>query len=270
MIDPQPDVDRLILPAQFGVRLLDPATGRTVSDALQVRLWPVGRPERATAATVNHVGVYVAHPLPTPKPLTPAALTRWVVEVVDIQGRFLPLRFTAELPSAEPHDVALLSPPFDSDLPTGGVALFSAPTRGLPPGLAALRADLRTSAGKYAAWAIAEVLSIGRNGDLGPTLGWGMADQHGNLLVPIQPPRVRGAAAASPDQPWTVRLMVRYAAPADGRVPTIPEWDQALRQPDVTPLSTLSAPAPLDDLSVRTGQTLVVRTAGMSELMLDA
>jgi hypothetical protein len=269
MIDLRPGVDRLVLPAQFGVRLLDPSTGRTVSDTLQVRLWPLGRPERATAAIVNHAGVFVAHPLPTPKPPEPLPPMNWVVEVVDTQGRFLPLRFTAALPSAELHDIALLSPPFDSDLPIGGVPLFSAPTRSLPPGLAALSADLRTSAGQPAAWAVADVLLVGRSGDLGPTLGWGMADQHGSLFVPIQPPRVR-SAAAGPDQPWTVRLIVRYAAPTNGRVPTIPEWDLVLRQPDLTPLGTLSPLVPLDDLSVQAGQTLVVRTAGMSELILDA
>lgn len=268
MIDLRPGADPLILPAQFGVRLLDPATGRAVSDALQVRLWPLGRPERVVAAIVNHAGVFVAHPLPTPKRPEPDPPTRWVVEAIDTQGRFLPMRFTAVLPSDELHDVALLSPPFDSDLPPGGVALFSAPTRSLPPGLAALSADVRDSAGKPAAWAIAEALLIGRNGDLGPTLGWGMADKHGSLFVPIQPPRLR--SAAGPDQPWTVRLMVRYAAPADGRAPDIPVWDEALRQPDVMPLGTRSPVEPLDDLSVQAGQTLVARTAGMSELMLDA
>jgi hypothetical protein len=268
MIDLRPGVDRLILPAQFGVRLLDSAPGRVVSDGLQVRLWPVGQPERAAAAIVNRVGVFVAHPLPTPKPLEPVPPTRWVVEVVDTQGRFLPLRFTADLPSDVLHDIALLSPPFDSDLPIGGVPLFSAPTRSLLPGLAALSADLRTSAGTPAAWAIAEALLIGRNGDVGPTLGWGMADQHGSLFVPIQPPRMR-SAAAGPDPPWIVRLILRYAAPADGRTPAIPEWDAALRQPDVTPLDTLSPLDPLDDLSVQAGQTLVLRTAGISELMLS-
>jgi hypothetical protein len=270
MIDLRPGVDRLTLPAQVGVRLLDPATGRVVSDGLQVRLWPDGRPERIAAAIVNRAGVFVAHPLPTPKPPPPEPEPPrpWVVEVVDTQARFLPLRFVAVLPSNQLHDIALLSPPFDSDLPIGGVPLFSAPTRSLPAGLAVLSADLRTAAGTPAAWAIAEALLIERNGDVGPTLGWGMADQHGSLFVLIQTPRMR-SVAAGPDQPWTVRLIVRYAAPADGRAPAIPEWDTALRQPDVQPLGSLSPIHPLDDLSVQAGQTLVVQTAGMSELLLD-
>ncbi len=95
-----------------------------------------------------------------------------------------------------------------------------------------------------------------------------MADQNGSLFVPIQTPRVR-SAAAGPDQPWTVRLIVRYTAPAAGQPPAIPDWDTALRQPDVVSLGSLSPHHPLDDLSVQAGQTLVVRTAGMAELILD-
>jgi hypothetical protein len=269
MIARRPGLDELVLPAQFGVRLLDLATGRVISDGIQVRLWPLARPERVVAAAANRTGIFIAHPLPTPSTTPPEPQTPWIVEVIDPQRRFLPLRFSAALPSADLHDAAMLSPPFDSDLPFGGVALFSAPGRNLPPGLAALSADLRDGAGRPAAWAVAEVLAVGRNGDLGPTLGWGMADQRGGLFVPIQPPRARSASSGA-DQPWAVRLQVRYAAATSGRPPDIPVWEEALRQPEVTPFDSLSPLQPLADLHVQAGRTLVVRTAALAELILDA
>jgi hypothetical protein len=263
MIDPRPGVDRLILPAQFGVRLLDAATGRTVSDGLELRLWPSGRPERAAAAVANHQGIFVAHPLSGHNPPP-----QWTVEVVDKQGRFLPLRFTAELPSTTLQDLSLLSPPFVGELPAGGVVLFSAPTRSLPPGLAALSAQLRDMDGDPTAWAIAKVQFVDRNGATGPTLGWGMADAKGNLLVPIQTPRVR-STASGPNQSWIVRLTVCSETPPGERVPTIPTLDEVLRQPEAMLMSTLSPLEVLDELDMQAGQTLVLRTAGVSELLLS-
>ena len=96
---------------------------------------------------------------------------------------------------------------------TGAVPLFSLPSRPVPAGSAAVRAELTDAGtGEPAAWAVLEVKAPG------VPLARGIADRHGRVLVLLPWPEPPWQSTTSPPagstlsgQTWPVELAVRYS-----------------------------------------------------------
>ena len=139
----------------------------------------------------------------------------------DLERRFLPFSFVAELPFkglynwTSPLDPAPASPP---DLPRN-VPLYSAPTRRAPAGMAVVRAELRDAVlDAPAAWAVVEARLEGQ------LLARGFADERGQLALifpypaplkfpPVSPPDSPPTAQGPPlmQQEWHITLSAAYA-----------------------------------------------------------
>lgn len=249
----------------LGVRLRDDLTGRPVVDGLSVRAWPRGEPWRQVQARLNHGEVWCLHDLPGLRDLEFgagddaywASLPRrlpFIVEVIDAQGRYLPLCFEALAPHRGLFTLACgpglspLSPP-----PGGardGVTLRSSPTRRQQAGVTIVRAELWDDAARRpAAWAVLEARTPGAaaRGDP-PALS--VADGRGRVAVhllldddrdldggPLDSP-LGPAPAPLPARTFAVDLALRY----DGSiVPPSPPPPTAAGPRGGTPLPDLCA-----------------------------
>ena len=268
--------------ALLGMRFWDRVTGSIVGDGLQVTEMRTG-----IAAVPNRSGVFVLHDFPglhasangsgddTFWSSPPAAATTTFV-VTDAARRFLPFAFTMEVPLqglfAEDCGLAA-SPP---DAVAGGVPLFSAPSRVVPAGVAAVRADLwDAEADAPAAWAVLEVSSNGGS------VYRGVADELGRtvVLLPYPEPPWHGSSPppgsrALSDQTWPLTIAVRYAPaaaspplpdPASGNAPDL---CAVLTQPSGTLLGAESPATPLGSQTLAFGRELVLRTPGRSVLLV--
>ncbi len=280
--------DVLTLVAPFGVRFWDAVSGAVVGSGLQVTVYPSGRPALQTQAQPNRSGVYVVARLPGLHPADAAAILAspplaspphsryYVVEVVDLAGRFLPARFEAPMPR-----LGLLTLPGCEPEPPAppSVALFSAPARPAPGAAAVVRAELYDIAHRQpAAWAILEAWSGGRR------LGRGMADRKGRVLLLLAHPDLPRGGFASPGSPvgsppglaggpltsqsWLIELRASYA-----RIdppPRLPDLCPTPPRPAVALLASESPYAPLGGLRLTYGQELTVVTGPDGGLLLDS
>jgi hypothetical protein len=194
--------ERLRIVTPLGIRFRDVALDEPITHGLVVlvkaRLFEGG----PTRVRTNPSGVFGFHSLPLlhdleypstlpePQPSPPAAYA-YVVMAADRLGRFLPVVFGIDLPLSLPP-----SPPvFDVDLdpaPVLDAYLFTAPTRPVTCGFAALRADLwDREAEAPAAHALARV-TVGDRSLLG------VADERGRLLVLLPYPLLERLRLGSP------------------------------------------------------------------------
>jgi hypothetical protein len=268
--------------ALLGVRFWDRVTGRVVADGLQVVESSTG-----IQAVPNRSGVFVVHDFPALRQSAfgsgdnafwrsppAAATTRFTV--VDIDRRFLPLAFGAEMPLRGffTEDCGLSESPPDAAI--GAMPLFSAPSRVAPAGIAAVRADLWDSVEDApAAWAVLEVSANGA------PVYRGVADELGRVVVllPYPEPPWQGSspppgARSLSDQTWPLTLAVRYAPPAAS--PPLPDRASG-EAPDVcavltqvlgTLLGVESPATPLGSQTLVFGRELVLRTPGLSVLLV--
>jgi hypothetical protein len=238
-------VERTILFSPFGVLFWDPATRTRVRAGLDVVRRHDGL-SRVDRARPNRSGVYVLHG-------PPAGRSR--VEVGDPEGRFLPVAFDAELSPPGPAQLGAALPV---------IPLFSASSRPVPPGLAALRAQLATATGA-ASWALLELFDRGRS------IGRGVADGNGLATVlfpypeptalPLSPPG--GASGRLSDQTWNLGLRACFAGLTADR----PDLGDLLDQPPATLLADESG-NPLTSVELTYGREVVVRTSPHSTLLL--
>jgi hypothetical protein len=218
--------------APLGVRFRDVVTDTLIGDGLSVNVYPASSPARRAAALANRSGVYVVHHAPGLRAFEQGAgdsafwadattPVPFVVEVEDLERRFLPFSFVAELPFkglynwTSPLDPAPASPPD----PPRNVPLYSAPTRRVPAGMAVVRAELRDPIlDAPAAWAVVEARLEGQ------MLARGFSDERGRLALifphpaplkfpPVSPPDSPPAAQGPPlmQQEWHVTLSAAYA-----------------------------------------------------------
>jgi hypothetical protein len=269
--------------AVLGVRPWDPVSGRAITDGLHLREVRYG-----SVAIPNRSGVFVFHDLPGLHVsaygsgddgfwAAPPAGGRFLLELVDDERRFLPFRFDAQAPARGifreqcPH---AFSPP-EVDVP--GVPLFSAPSRPVPPGMAAVRADLwDVELDAPAAWAMLEVTPAGA-----PTAR-GIADAHGRVVVLLAYPEPHWPGSSPPpgsralaDQTWSLELAVRYdpagASPPlpDPAAGVAPDLCTVLGQAPATLLDDLSPAGALTGATLAFGRQLTLRTPGRSVLLVS-
>lgn len=263
--------------APLGVRFRDPLSGGVVADGLVVEAWPAAAPSRRKAALVNTTGVFGWVDLPGVRERTfgrgddaywqsQAPSIPFVVEVQDASARFLPFRFSVHAPSrgiwtwgCEPD----MSPPSALD----SVPLHSAPTRVPGGAVVVIRAELRDArTGGPAAWAVVHARIAGQRPHRG------ISDARGRLLLlapypePLVPPASGGGlsppgSARVPlwDQRWPVQLDVFYEPSAEVP-PDIPDLCELLHQGPATAWSDADRRDPLEELTLRYGRELHVRT----------
>jgi hypothetical protein len=274
-------LERISLPAPFGLVFWDVATGTRVADGLSVSVALKGRPETARPLIVNRSAVWLAPALPG-RSAYDLATGDWNtlrgtyrIEVHDPFGRFLPLAFDADLPSrglyqwpgwtaSPPMPLAPLgsedSPPRISP---DRIPLFSSPARPAPAALADVHCQLAEAAtGAPAAWAL---VTVSHNG---VTRGIGLADREGRAVTFFAyPERPRPSLATSPpaitDFRWEVEVNAFWDS-GGGGAPDIPDLADVVAQLGHRrePLdSTLSPPDVLPTQLLSFGRRLILKTS---------
>lgn len=253
--------ETLTIRTLLGYRFLDAATDRPVSGRLRVTARSSGG-GRAVEAYRTASGAYAFGLLPGlraysyPGDETPPAPRELWVEIVDLEGRFLPVS----------HRVTV---PRDAGSPPGGSALvefylFSAPSRPVPPGVAVVRADLvEPLAGPAPAPAAHAVVEV----EVGGATHFGVADAAGRAVVFLPYPAVSVTLSGSPpsgesslgSQVWDATVRVRYEPGARRTRPgsDVPELASLFAQG----LATWGSPPSLERPAVlRYGDDLVLRS----------
>lgn len=254
MIEPFRLLERQTLIAPFGVKFWDVASGVHVSNGLQVLAYPGTHRLHSTPAFSNRSGsAYVLHHAwgmrkfelglsNAPFPESPPASQRYTIVVNDENRRFLPVRFSADLPSAGIFRWPMGVQRTPLDPMDGSIPLYPSTLRAAPAGLAVLRAELHQSLnGARASWAMMEARFNGR------LIGRGIADEQGRitLIFAYPPPQDPiSSSVSSPPGNVTARLPFRKQ-----------EWTiqlSAFYEPTVLslPLSPPSDSPRRDDLSV--------------------
>lgn len=222
---------RVVTP--LGIRFRDVALESPITHGLVVAIKPKDDLSKAMQAPSNPSGVFGFHGLPGLRAFeypdgrnqesededlalaSPPLQGPFVVMVADRLARFLPAVFGMDVPLA-----GLPSPPvFDVDpdpAPVLDAYLFSAPTRPITAGLAAVRADLwDLDERRPAAYARVRV-------KVGDRTGVGVGDEEGRVLVVLPYPLLERLRLGSPpgtgqpppaQQLWPVEFEVFYGPP---------------------------------------------------------
>jgi hypothetical protein len=220
------ELERVTRVAPLGVRFWDRPTARPLWEGLQLRAVDSGR-----RAFPNRSGVFVALDLPGLRTAeqgagdeaywaSPPDLQGLTLELVDELGRFHDVRFDVTVPlrGVFDEDCGFATSPPAAAPPS--VPLFSLPSRAVPAGMAAVRAELTDAdTGEPAAWAVLEVTAPGVD------TARGIADRRGRVLVLVPYPEPPWHGTSPPPgttplttQTWPVDLAVRYS-PASASPP---------------------------------------------------
>lgn len=218
--------DRTFTP--LGIRFWDAALDLPVADTLAVYAWPAGTGHTPVRAVRSPGGVYAFHALPGQRaaekpaddeehPETLGTPREYAIAVDDATGRYQPAAFSVTLPLGYRGEFLSASDTASPPRPGGRAYLFSAPTRQVPPGLAAIRADLvDADTQEPAAWAVLTTT-------VGGVTRTAVADERGRALVLVPfptPERLRQGSppAGAVTATWPVSLAVRWE-PAALRFP---------------------------------------------------
>jgi hypothetical protein len=265
--------------APLGLRFWDQVTNQPVVDGLSVVAYPTEQPNRRVEAVRTLSGMYAFADLPSLPSAVRfgagdarywdqlAVLHSHTLEVYDAAGRFLPWSFTADVPVRGVFSADCGPTGSPLSFPSGAIALYSAPGRPVPVGMAAVRAELWDIAqAAPAAWA---VLSVSASGGV---TGRGVADRMGRVLVILPYPEPGGFPHGSPlhgsgppltHQQWSVELEAHYT-PTDP-VPYSPELCRTLEDQQVAWLWSRVTPGQaLDHDWLHFGEQLVLRTTDLA------
>ena len=248
----------------LGLRFWDAVADDQIRDGLQVRAWPLParRPVVDAFQTVSNIYAFqwlpglrdVEEPMASVPPASPPTRRTFVIEVRDLERRFLPAAFQVELPLPQR---GLFQPPLlgSPGTATPGFYLFSAPTRSQSPGVAVVRGEL-VSATTLAPvpWALVRVTIAGQGER------WGLADAGGRFAVQFPLPLLTpgfGRLFASPDgaasppgppvadRSWAITLDLfaqpSRLAPLPGT--DLPDLAQVFQQASVDLLQVVGSPA---------------------------
>lgn len=261
----------------LGIRFWDPALDRQVADSLVVTARRALPGSARVAAFITSSGIYAFQGLPGMRELENRPLVEsftapsrdFIVEVADLQRRYLPVTFRVTLPlRGSGLYVPVGSPPGDEHQ---GFFLFSAPTRSPLSGMAIVRASLVDDVtGAPASHAFVEV-------DTGGERWYGIADERGQVAVVFPYPMFTGAVGLSPPGPapsrqqWPTSIRAFYSPaalsyPPDG---TIPDLASIFRQSGAGIITGgIGDPFAQIDPALAFGRELVLRSAGGAMLRL--
>lgn len=219
--------ERYTTVAALGIRFWDMAADRQVSDNLVVKAYPVKGTGPVVTAVRSASGIYGFHGLPGMREVEfdrGAGVPRsYYIEVFDTLGRFLPALFTVELPLS--YNGVYISD--DTSLPGSspgtpnppGFYLFSAPTRGVSPGMAVIHATIvEQDTGEPAVYAVLEVNVESSDGE-SQGKWYGIADERGCAAIVFPYPEMEISLSGSPpsspsgslaEQEWQLTIRVNY------------------------------------------------------------
>lgn len=275
----------------LGVRLWDWATDHRPDPAgllVDVRAQAGGR---AVAGTVNRSGTFVfpavpglwdvEHPLPGDE-AGPAPAVPHLVRVRDTSGRFVTTGFSVSLPHRGAFPAAGdLAPINGTSTRFPGLPLFSAPTRRVPPGFAAIRADLRRDTGRVDPRLGRPVLAPAPfavlRADVAGATWFGVADATGSVLLTFPFPRFEaslgtGTPGVSPSEQRTeVTLSVRFGELAAHPWLGAPVFDDLRNQPVAVVRPDPDGPAEASLVRTLTyARELVLTSRDLSVLLIEA
>lgn len=288
MMNPVHVLERLTLTAALGLVFRDTATGERVGSGLNVEVYRKSIPRARARAHPNSSGVYVLHDAPGLNASRFGAgddafwaaqpeLPGFVVEVSDTEHRFVAFSFEVELFQrgvfSFESPLAASSPPEPTTIP-----LYSAATRKVPAGFAALRAELwDADANAPAAWAVVEARAAGR------LAARGLSDEGGRLalLFPYPAP-ARTVVSSPPDSPpviggpplveqaWEVTLAAGYTGelsrPPVVQFPDLRLMLGQLNEPAASFWADRAGGEELSQVTLRFGRELVLRTESFASL----
>src|SRR5262245_46197532 len=276
----------------LGLRFWDAVADDQIRDALRVSAWPLPalRPVVDAFRTVSDIYAFqrlpglhdVEEPPPFAPHTSPPVTRTFVVEVHDLERRFLPVAFQVDLPLAQR---GVYRPPMLGSPATSppGFYLFSAITRQRRPGVAVVSGELATaSARRPVPWALVRVAIAGQGER------WGLADAAGRFAVQFPLPLLTpgfGPLFASPDGPasppgppvadrsWQIALDVfsqrSLLTPLPGT--DLPDLAQIFQQaPAAVLLTSASPPLPAAEWTgtLPFAGELVAATEGLGQLLI--
>lgn len=270
----------------LGIRFWDAALDRPVGRGLEVWAWLRNGPFEPVRAVSSPSGAYSFHRLPGQieaefpgthgRPWEVGSELEYTIVVADPSGDFLPATFSVTLPLGYPGEFLRE----DGASPPGGAGrahLFSSPSRVVPPGAAALRADLEDAdRGGPAAWAVVIATLEGRTVK-------GVADGQGRVLVLAPTPQVERLRLGSPPgsgqgpvagNAWPVTVRIEYQPsalryPLEAAVGVLPApWlerpslKSVLEEQAPAQITAVDGDAPIDewDVEIEYGEPLQLRT----------
>lgn len=269
----------------FGIRFWDPVLSVPVTSGLVVRARREAGGGPWLSAQSTPGGVFAFHHLPeftaletTAEEFDPKApfpgVADYIIRVSDRSNAFVDTAFRAEVPFAGIFPTANT----DISLPeTPGIDLFSHPLRKIPSGFAAVYAHLKDAERqKDAPYALVKIQSGG------VTLGSGISDRDGKVVVVVPYPPVQVASFSPPlsaapplgDQRWPVELRVFYNFSLQHYFPAVPEPDlrSVIEQPEglVFPAGPDNPPGATLDVNFGFNLPAVAHSQGFSELYIGA
>jgi hypothetical protein len=305
IFDMQDKLERITVFTPLGIRFWDPVRDMQVRDGLMVTARPVIATSppvimanlSVTTAIRTASGVYAFHGLPglhdieypvkdSGSVASPPTKRPFIIKVEDKQRRFLPAVFSVELPldykgfflngvtSLTGSSPPVASPPISRP---PGFYLFSAPTRPVVSGLAAVRGRL-VKASKPECPAAHAVLEV----QFKDKKWYGVSDKRGCVAVLFPYPVPNSALGSNQkslhEQQWKLTIRVRYNPDAlifPLGLGTTPDLCSIFKQsPGVIWPTQLQSPiteSPVTEWSTNLefGQELVLRTDELSELWID-
>jgi hypothetical protein len=223
---PIPNIEKLSLVAPLGLCFHDAATGERVTGGLSVSIFPAASPvwKKRTAAFPNRSGVYVVHKADGLEEFSRGAgdadfwqknppQKTFIAEVSDNENRFQPFRLTLNLPVKGIYQWEN-APTASPGKRVSSIPLYSAPSRPSLGGMAVIRAELRESLEKAAAFAVLEARF---NGSL---IARGIADRQGRIVLmfpalapqnnPFTSPPADAMRVSLADQQWNLDITIKY------------------------------------------------------------
>jgi hypothetical protein len=275
ILPPLRKLESLELRCPLAVRFRDTTTGQLIGWGLRVSAYPIDAlwPEALRRfAHPNRSGTWIFHHLAelreyetgsdaVPETGSPPHRPQFRIEVQDIEGRFLPFSFTAEVPVTGLFQLAPMSFPL---WPGTEVPLFSAPERALPPACAVIRTSLVTVPEELpAAWALVEATTTVRSRSVQLL---GISDPRGSVALIFPWPELVGLTFSSPpatqhldSQGWEFELAAWHDFNAE--VGTLADLDAILARLNRPPdrLGTeLSPPGEVSQAFLTFGRELVI------------
>lgn len=257
----------------LGIRFWDVTAGRVIKEGLIVTAREDGKTAPANQAFVTGSGIFAFKGLPglreiefgtSVEDLEAMERKRFIIDVSDIAGYFVPISFSVDVPLEE-QGVFPSSPATAPADQVPGFPLFSSVSRPKQNGWAVVRAQITESDGVTPASHAVLRLEIDGQEHMG------IADKAGHVAVMFPYPPIRESIAGSVpenrialhEHTWEMNISVQYS-PATRR-------DEAGGgRPLITDIiDQLEASAPLNQSSLRYGVESILVSENQSSLLIE-
>lgn len=279
------EIDHCSHTSPLGLRFRDAASGEFVSGGLSVTAYSAVNPAKRRSLHPNHSGVFVMQNEPELRDFEnrlpmkvwelPLPSKSLIIEVVDVERRFIPFYLTITLPV---KGIYTWVSPLDSSpgRQQNSVPLYSSTTRPPLTGMAVIRAEMFDLLhNRPAPWVVLEALY---NGQL---IARGIADEKGRIALHFEYPAPRYTWLSSPpdsplvgggrpmfSQSWDLELNAYYS-PASPPKPDedLPDLQSVFSQRTARLREDAAMTRPLTQVSLQYGRELILRSNEASPLL---